>query len=154
MKVSDLSQWMLVGVSILVGATIPLQAAANAKLGESLSQPLWAAFIAFAISGLAVLSVLFLLRAPIPSYGLVSNVPAWSWFGGLGGAIFIASGVYFVPRIGAANFLVATVAGQLVLAAAMDHRGWLGVPMTTIDTKRAIGIAMVLLGAYLFACKR
>lgn len=153
-KASNLNQWILLAMSVLVGATIPLQAAANAKLGEALAQPLWAAFIAFAISGLAVLSAILMLRAPVPSTGIFSSVPAWSWLGGLGGAVFIASGVYFVPRIGAANFLVATVAGQLVLAAALDHRGWLGVPMATIDTKRAIGLAMVLLGAYLFACKR
>jgi len=154
MKASKLNQWVLLAMSVLVGATIPLQAAANAKLGETLSQPLWAAFIAFAVSGLAVLTALLMLRIPVPTSGFVSSAPAWSWFGGIGGAIFISSGVYFVPRIGAANFLVATVAGQLVLAAALDHRGWLGVPVTTIDTKRAIGVAMVLLGAYMFACKR
>lgn len=154
MRVSNLNQWMLIGVSILVGATIPLQAAANAKLGETLSQPLWAAFIAFTISAVTVLAAALLVRAPFPVSGINANVPTWSWFGGIGGAIFIAAGVYFVPRIGAANFLVATVAGQLVLATLLDHRGWLGVPVTMLEPKRAIGIVMVLLGACLFASKR
>jgi transporter family-2 protein len=149
-----LNQWIVMGVSVLAGAAIPLQAAANAKLGVAMPQPLWAAFIALTVSSMAILAVLLLNRTPLPEPEFFAGAPVWSWFGGLGGAIFIAAGVYFVPQIGAANFLVATVAGQLLLAAIVDHRGWLGVPSSTIDSTRIGGLALILIGAYLFAFKR
>lgn len=149
-----MNQWAVIGLSILVGAAIPLQAAANAKLGVTMPQPLWAAFFALAVSSLSILAVLLFNRSALPLADNVVGAPVWSWFGGLGGAIFIAAGVYFVPRVGAANFLVATVAGQLLLATVIDDRGWLGAPLIPFDFKRAVGLSLVLLGAYLFAYKR
>lgn len=149
-----MSQTTLIGLSILVGATIPLQAAANAKLGQTLAQPLWSAFVALALSATSVLVVLVATRAPFPGPPVSGAVPAWSWFGGLAGAVFIATGVYFVPRIGAANFLVATIAGQLVLAALLDHQGWLGLQSVSFDLKRAGGLILVLAGAVIFTIER
>lgn len=119
-------------------------------------QPLWAAFIALMVSSLTILAILLLSRSALPMLRTEAGagVPAWSWFGGIGGAIFIAAGVYFVPRVGAANFLIATVAGQLLLAATVDHKGWLGVPLTPVDLKRVAGLTLVFIGACLFAYKR
>lgn len=150
----QLNQATLIGLSILVGATIPLQAAANAKLGEVLAAPLWSAFVALSVSAISILIVLLASRTPLPGSAISQTVPSWAWLGGLAGAVFIATGIYFVPRIGAANFLVATIAGQLILAALLDHQGWLGLQSIDFDIKRAAGLVLVSLGAILFTVDR
>lgn len=148
---NSMGQVFLTAVSICVGSLIALQAAANAKLGQSLAQPLWSALIALTVSATTILIILIGARAPAPTFAAISTAPLWSWFGGLAGATFVTAGILFVPKIGAANFLVATITGQLILAALIDHNGWLGVSTNSLDLKRAAGIGLVLLGAVIFA---
>jgi transporter family-2 protein len=54
-----------------------------------------------------------------------------------------------VPRIGVGSAIVLIIAGQLLIAAVIDHFGWLGVDNTPITWQRAMGMALVLLGAWL-----
>ncbi len=140
---------ILILLGILVGASIPLQAAANAKLGQSLGQPLWSAAIALSISALVAFCAIAMTRSPRPPLDTAFQVPAWCWLGGLSGAAFVISGIYLLPKIGAAQFLVATVVGQLILAVVIDHNGWLGVATKPIELNRLIGLALVLVGTAL-----
>lgn len=76
---NSMGQVFLTAVSICVGSLIALQAAANAKLGQSLAQPLWSALIALTVSATTILIILIGARAPAPTFAAISTAPLWSW---------------------------------------------------------------------------
>ena len=69
--------------------------------------------------------------------------------GGLIGATVVIVGIQAIPSIGAANFSVAIIAGQLFGALLLDHFGWLGLPEHSISAPRLLGAAFLLLGVWL-----
>jgi transporter family-2 protein len=116
------SLWMPLGVALLAGAMIPFQAGSNATLGRALGHPLWATVVSLLISLVAVVPVLLALRAPPPNLaaaaGTVVAMDRRAVRRDLhhGGAVAGA-------RMGAANFIVGAVAGQLLASMLVDHFG-------------------------------
>lgn len=145
-----MGQWIFLAASFAVGALIPLQAAANSRLGVGLAQPLWSALVALSVSCLTVVAALIVTQTPTPTPNQAVSIPTWAWLGGVAGAAFVTAGAILVPKVGAAGFLVGTIAGQIIIAVAIDNNGWLGVTSVPLDVRRACALAMVLFGAILF----
>ena len=141
--------FLQIALCVGVGVLVALQAVANARLAQALGQPLWAAAIAITVCALAIYATLMLARSPLPTRAEVAGVTWWAWAGGLGGAAFIISLGFLIPRVGVATFLVATIAGQLVASIILKHRGWLGLVPTAIDVRHIGGLVLVLVGATL-----
>jgi transporter family-2 protein len=62
----------------------------------------------------------------------------------------VLSGIVAAPRIGVATVVVMLVAGQLAMALLLDHFGWIGLPVREISPMRLTGVALVLVGAFVF----
>ncbi len=56
-----------------------------------------------------------------------------------------------LPRLGSTLMIVLIIIGQLVMGVIIDHFGLLGVVTRHLDVSRAVGIAVLALGAYLIA---
>lgn len=140
------SLWMPLGVALLAGAMIPFQAGSNATLGRALGHPLWATVISLVISLVAVVPVLLALRAPPPNLAAAAQGPWWQWIGGLFGVIYITAALWLAPRMGAANFIVGAVAGQLLASMLVDHFGLVGLPARPVTLARLAGVVLVLAG--------
>jgi bacterial/archaeal transporter family-2 protein len=89
------------------------------------------------------------VRDPIPSVAVAMRLPWWAWSGGLYGAIFIGLAIILVPQLGAANFFVLLVTGQMMASVAFDHFGWLGLPQGPIDLQRLAGVVLLIGGVVL-----
>ena len=139
-------QWLPMALALLAGAAIPFQAASNAALGRSLGHPLWATVASLAISMLVILPLLAALRVPTPRMAAALGGPWWLWLGGVVGVAYITIALLLAPRMGAASFIVAVVAGQMVAALLMDQYGWLGMPVHPVSLARVAGVALILLG--------
>ncbi len=140
------SLWMPMGVALLAGAMIPFQAGSNATLGRALGHPLWATVVSLVISLVAVVPVLLALRAPAPSVAAAAQGPWWQWIGGLFGVIYITAALWLAPRMGAANFIVGAIAGQLLAAMLVDHFGLVGLPARPVTLARVVGVLLILAG--------
>jgi transporter family-2 protein len=68
------------------------------------------------------------------------------WIGGITGAIYVATTLALIPRIGAANLIVCVIAGQMVVALLLDHFGLLGLPVKHITTVRVVGVVIMIVG--------
>lgn len=132
--------------SLLAGAVVPLQAGANAALGRSLGHPLWATLVSLAVSALAGLAVLAILRVPGADVAMAAKGPAWSWLGGVFGVVYITTALILAPRLGAGAFMGAVVAGQMVAALAMDRFGLLGFAVKELTPGRLLGAGLVVAG--------
>jgi transporter family-2 protein len=54
-----------------------------------------------------------------------------------------------IPRVGVATALIILLSGQLLIGTVMDQFGLLGAVQRPVDFMRILGLAVVLLGAWL-----
>jgi transporter family-2 protein len=135
--------------AVVAGACISIQAAANASLRTHLNDVRWATF--FSICGTIITAVVVMLaiRPAAPSAAAMRAAPWWNWIGGPLGALIVLSGAALAPRLGAAAFIAAVVAGQLASSILMDHFAWMNLPHQPISLSRGIGVAFVFVGVLL-----
>ena len=91
------------------------------------------------ISILAASSLILVLRG-LPFYYFITGLFAIPLLVGAG---------YLGPKIGIGLFVTATIAGQVIGAALLDHMGAFGLPIHKVDIIRGIGVINLLLGVLL-----
>lgn len=141
--------WLFVGLAFLAGAALSIQAAMNAVLAGGAGHPLWAAVISFSVGLIALLLVGAVARAPLPALGMVSVLPWWAWIGGALGAVYIASSIIVIPKLGAASLVALVVAGQMLTSLALDHFGAFGLQEQGLTIWRAFGALLLIAGVVL-----
>ncbi len=140
----------LVGMTIAAGGLLPIQFALNAKLaGKVDSTAIWAALISVIVSTVFLLGLAALTLEKWPRLADLKEVPMICWTGGLLGALFVATSTFVVPKIGAGVFVAAVLFGQIIVSTAMDHNGWLGVPIDPITLQRVSGVVLIFAGLWL-----
>lgn len=137
-------------MALISGALVPFQGGANAALGRALGHPLWAAVASLIVSLTCILPALIALRVPMPDLGTAVSQPKWIWIGGLVGVIYVTAAIFLMPTMGAAGFMIAVIAGQLIGALLIDRLGLMGLAPKPIDLWRVLGAGLVLGGALLF----
>jgi transporter family-2 protein len=141
--------FILVLVTVLIGALMPFQAGINAELGRQLKHPYLGAFISF-FTGTLVLSGLILYhRIPLTDMKRVFSIHPIYLLGGLMGALFVGSSIFLIPRVGATTMIASYVVGQLLMSVIIDHYGWLGLMIYPVTSTRVIGIFLLFLGLLL-----
>jgi len=142
------SQYML-GASLVVGGLLALQGVINAHLGKLLQHPLHASFISFLVGVLTISLALIAFRASFPKLSDMTGVPWYLYIGGAFGVVYVTAVLLFVPKLGAANVIMAVFMGQMAASLAIDHFALFGVPQIRLDITRLAGCGMMLAGLYL-----
>jgi len=132
------------------GVSVALQQVLNANLKTQLESPWWAGFMSYFVGALLMLAVALTSPAPRLSAAFGRANSSWvSWTGGLFGAIFIATTIFMIPRLGAATVLALIVVGQMLGSLTFDHFGILGIPQHAATFTRLIGAVFLILGVVL-----
>lgn len=135
--------------AFLVGLAITVQAGVNANLRQAMASPILAAAVSFG-SGFVVLVLLFMASgASVPSLETIKQVSWWKWMGGVMGAVYMITVIVSVPKIGTANLVSLSVAGQLVAALVLDHYGLLGFSIHPANGWRLLGVLLIVAGVLL-----
>lgn len=139
---------LIVLVGLIGGAAVgfqsPLAGAIGQRLGGTASS-----FIVH-LSGLLFSGVWLVLRGG-------ENIRNWKtlpWYMlcvGIFGLILYQTINITIPKLGATTALTLVIVGQLLAGILIDHFGWLGVVVRPLDATRLIGVAVLLLGAYLIS---
>lgn len=132
--------------AFMAGTLIPVQAASGATLGRMLGHPLWGAAVALGIGVVAILIVVILMRLPVPDFQSAVRGPWWMWIGGVTGAVYVATSLALLPKVGASGFLLCVIAGQMIAAMLLDHFGLLGLTAKPVSFGRLMGVGIMLLG--------
>lgn len=133
-------------IPVLVAAAAVLQARFMGTLDQTMGTA-ENVFITYAGGGL--LAALFMLYLRGGNLGAWTGVPWYAFLPGVMGLVIVTGIGYTVPRLGfVVTFTVITVA-QFALAALFDHFGLLGSDIRPVDGGRLVGIAVLLLGAWL-----
>lgn len=139
--------WLL--TALVAGMMAPVQAGFNGKMGRTIGDPVYAALISFFVGTLGLLAYGFALRMDFTAVRNAAGIEWWVWLAGLLGAFYVTAVIVLTPRLGATLTFSLVVAGQLIMAVALDHFGLLGVPVQAISWPRILGIALVTAGVVL-----
>jgi transporter family-2 protein len=131
------------------GGVIAVQAAVNSRLGRELGNPALATFISFATGTVCILLYCLLAKITLPASQSVLRVPVWAWCGGLLGAVYVLIVITTTPKLGVGTMVGLTVAGQMLMAVALDHFGMLGLERHPISFGRLAGMALLIAGVVL-----
>lgn len=136
---------------IVVGAgiSVALQQVLNANLRTTLSSPWWAGFVSYLLGTVVMLIAGLCTGAPQFSDFTLDRTSWMSWTGGFFGAIFIATAILMIPRLGAATVLALIVVGQMLGSLAFDHFGILGLQKQPITLTRTAGVFLLIAGVIL-----
>lgn len=136
-------------IAMLVGAGISVQAGVNAQLRLATGNAILTALISFTV-GTTILFGCYLLTAKTAlPFSAITSINWWKFMGGVMGTLYITGVIILAPRIGAANTIGFTIAGQMIFAVVLDHFGLIGFPVRPISLVRAAGVLMIILGIYL-----
>jgi transporter family-2 protein len=136
-------------LAFVAGMMMPLQAGVNSTLALHSQGAIWASFISFLIGTLVLFAVVVGMRFDWPLLSDLKQAPWWAWTGGFMGALFVTTGVFLAPRIGAATMIALFVAGQLITSVILDHLGWATFPQLDITLGRMLGVVFLLVGVVL-----
>ncbi len=136
-------------LAFLTGIAVTVQAGVNANLRQAMTSPVLAAAISFGSGFLSLALVLLASRGTIPPFETIKNVSWWKWTGGVIGAVYVTTVIISVPKIGTANLVSLSVAGQLLAAVVLDHYGLLGFAHHAANGWRLFGLALIMIGVLL-----
>ena len=136
-------------LGIVAGFGITLQVGMNSRLRTLLQSANTAALVSFLVGTCALAALFVVTRAPVPDRSVISSVPWWAWLGGLMGAFYVAISTVVASQLGTAALLALGLLGQLSLALAADHYGWMGLPEHPITLTRLAGVALLGAGVWL-----
>jgi bacterial/archaeal transporter family-2 protein len=135
-------------VAGVIGGLIATQAPLNSQLGRTVGG-LHASVVALFISFLALLALASITDG-LGGIRRIGDAPLHVAIGGgLAGALYVGSIVWTVRALGAGGLTAVTIAGQLAVAVALDHYGWLGVERSPVTLGKVAGIALLALGTWL-----
>jgi transporter family-2 protein len=135
--------------ALAMGTFMPLQAGINARLRQSLGEPLVASLVSFCVGTAAIVLFILITRAPMPSLATAASAPWWSWIGGGLGACFVVGSVLLAYKMGATALMAWSIAGSLLASVLLDHLGLVGFTVRELTWQRLAGVALLLSGAWL-----
>lgn len=138
--------WII--IALLSGAFLPIQAGLNSRLGKSLESPVYASMISFLVGVFAVLIYALFTKQHVVWAG-IKSVPVYAFMGGVLGAFYVTAIILAFPQIGPALTFGLVVAGQMVIAIALDHFNILVAQQHSINIWRILGVLMIIAGVFI-----
>ena len=134
---------------LVIGCMLAIQGSINTQLTTFLKHPLQGGLINFSVGFLCLIGLNLVFRTSMPDWEHVKTAPWYLFAGGMLGAIFVSSVIFFIPRIGVSAVLAAAIAGQMIAASVIDHFGFFGLETHPVNAGRIAGILMLLVGIFL-----
>jgi transporter family-2 protein len=139
---------LAVAVTLTAGLAGGVQAAVMGELGERVGIVPALAFATF-VSMILAVAMLVVWERSFAGIRAALEQPVWLWLGGLMGLYIVLAITIASPRIGVAATIGLVIAGNLVMAAAIDRWGLLGQDQIPITWHRLVGLALLAAGSAL-----
>ena len=115
-------------------------------LGRTLGHPLWGTLISLCVSFACIVPIMLLVKVQAPSLSNLAQAPRWIWIGGIVGVAYITGALMLAPKLGAAGFITAVIAGQMLASIIIDQWGLVGLPRKPVSWSRVAGLGLIFLG--------
>ena len=143
-------KYLLMFLTLIIGALLPFQAILNTRLGRQTGGPLMGSLLSF-IVGLVALFLLNLATnySAVLQLKPMSATPWYIWLGGFLGAIFVGYITWVNQRQGVMLTFALVVSGQIFISMLIDHYGMLGSTIRTITLEKLVGACLIITGLIL-----
>lgn len=136
-----------VGLAVLIGLILPLQAAINNQLKFGLGgSTLLAALVSFLVGSICLFVISMLTGQKLQNLAGVARVEWWMLLGGCMGALFVFGTTFLAPRMGVAAMISLIIAGQVCASLLLDRLGILDLPVRELGGWRVLGAVLVIAG--------
>ena len=125
-----------------------VQAAVMGRFGERIGVAEAFAFATLLTAAIGA-AVLLLARRDLSGYVEGARSPLWMWSAALMSALIVFGTTLAAPRIGTTATISIIVAGNLIMAAAIDQFGWFGLDQIALSWPRVLGVLLLGAGAAL-----
>lgn len=142
------STWFAGSIALVAGVAGAVQVAVMGRFGErigSLEALAFSTVLTALIAGVALVAT----RRSADGYGEALRSPRWMWIGALMGAVIVLAITVAGPRIGVLATTGLLIVGQLGAATLVDRFGLFGVERIGISATKAVGLALLAVGAVL-----
>ncbi|MEW6644704.1 MAG: DMT family transporter [Pseudomonadota bacterium] len=136
---------LFIPVSLVAGSLLAVQAGANTQLAKATGSPFAATVIQVLIAGLLLLTIA-VASGTVAAFGRLPDATWWHAIGGIATAIYVASTILLLPRLGAVVTVGLFITGQMLASFGLDTLGALGVPPQPPQALTLLGLAAVLAG--------
>ncbi len=135
-------------ITVTSGLAGGVQAAVMGELGQRVGVAPALAFSVLVSAAFAIATLLVWERS-FAGLKSVAHQPAWLWIGGLMSVYIVLAITIATPRIGVAATIGFVIAGNLVMASAIDRWGLLAQDQIPITWHRLLGLALLAAGSAL-----
>ena len=143
-SIAEIVTVVIVGLigGIAVGLQVPMSGAISAKLGPV------ATSLIIHLGG-TILSAILLIFVGGVNLREVDQLPKPFLLAGVSGVVLYLCLAFTLPRVGATISVALLILAQLTLGMIIDHFGWLGMPQHSFNLARALGVLLLVAGAWL-----
>jgi transporter family-2 protein len=139
---------LAVALASIAGLAGAVQVAVMSELGERVGVAA-ALAVSAVVTLLVAVAILLVARDGIANFRNAFSIPAWLWIGGALSILIVLAVTVGGARIGSAATIGIIIAGNLVMAAAIDRFGLFGVDQIALTWPRVLGIVLLAAGAAL-----
>lgn len=136
-------------IAISAGVAVPILATVNSAYGQTIGNVHWASLTLCLVAFLTILAVTLLSGTPTPDIAALQKTSWWHFTGGCFFAIYVVSITFVAPKIGLGNAIIFVVVAQIFTAVIIDHFGFFGATVQTLDWRRATGVVLLIMGVAL-----
>lgn len=141
-----MSTAFLICVAFIAGLAVTLQGQFMGLMDRALGTK-ESIFITYASGGLMI--TLLMLATGGGNLKNWQGVPWYAFGAGILGLIIVGSIGYVIPRLGVAKGFTLIVASQFVIASLIDHYGFFGAAVRSMDLTRLLGLSLMLIGVWM-----
>src|SRR6478672_901454 len=140
-------KYLLMFLTLLTGALLPIQAILNTRLGKQTGGSLMGSLLSF-IVGLICLLVLNLVTntSAVVNLKPATVMPWYIWLGGFLGAIFVGYITWVNQQQGVALTFALVIAGQIFISLLIDHFGLFGSAIRPVSLPKIMGALLIIAG--------
>ena len=132
-------------LALTIGIISAIYLPMNSSVSRHLGSPLTATITFYSVA-LVTSVALFLIYGERDTLGRLGQVPAWLYLTGFVSAFIVLALTFLIPRIGARQLVVVSVAGQILMVMLVSHFGILESPQDPITLKKIAGAALLVAG--------
>ncbi len=142
--------WILIAIALSMGALVPVQTAANARMRAAAGTAVVVTLISFTVSTLLLAAISAAAGIPlVPSAEQAANVPWWGWTGGILALATITATICLFRELGQLQTAILPLLGQLSFSLVIDHFGLFGSVRIPLSAARAVAVLLLIAGVAL-----
>ena len=132
-------------LAMMIGVVAAVYLPMNSSVSRYLGSPL-TANITFYTVALVTSILLFAVYGEFATLRRIPEVPPLLFLTGVVSAFVVLAITFLIPRIGARQLVVVSIAGQILMAMAISHFGVLESPKDPITLKKVVGAGLLVAG--------